>query len=81
MIVDVVAALQGLHNTKEVGDELREAIRQVFIRISYSSKVGRSICEYDKLLVGLSEIKIGTSYELFYFWQNFGKSLAYSLEV
>lgn len=60
MRIDTTAFLQGVINAETehtICQELAQQIYDAVDSISYRGPVGRSVCDYDKLLVELSKIE------------------------
>lgn len=83
MKIDKTAFLQGVVNTENeylICKELANLIYKAVHKISYRGLSGRSVCDYDKLLVELSKIEANWI-EWVFMWKHLGEWLSSGISV
>ncbi len=82
--IDVTAMMQGIWDARDnstMSQEFADQIYEAICEITYRGKVGRRVCDYNKLLVALSTVEPEDWIELVRLWEYLGKSLASGISV
>ncbi len=82
--VDLTAFSQGIwdaRDAKEIPQEFADLVCQAAANISYPNVVGRSVCDYDKLLIALAGVKTDHWVNLVFLWKYLGPSLSSGISV